>query len=237
MNKPKWEINVPDLKVDRKNYIIDGRKFVRVTRSLDIISKPGLLIWFQKVGKYTAEKILKDRQVKGTQAHSLFEKILKKEKIDTTKYHDEIQMDVRLFKNFIGQCVVSVDALEQRLWSNTYRYAGTADFIGHYKTNEAWLVRGQQPLFKNSSLVIGDWKTSRDIYPEYWLQLAAYCIAFKELTGIQVEGAFIAQFRNGKIRIKEKSWKDILMIFEYYKSVLNLYDGKNNKTDYCERRM
>ena len=41
MNKPKWEINVPDLKVDRKNYIIDGRKFVRVTRSLDIISKPG----------------------------------------------------------------------------------------------------------------------------------------------------------------------------------------------------
>ncbi len=237
MNKPKWEIIIPkDLNVDKKNYTIEGRKFVRVTRSLDIISKPGLLIWFQKVGKHRAEKVLKDRQILGTKAHKLFEKICLGEKIDTTGLHEEIQMDVRLFRNFKDKCIISYDALEQNLWSMIHKYAGTADFIGHYKTNKEWLVQGQKPKFMKKSFMIGDWKTSRDIYPEYWLQIAAYAIAFKELTGIELDGGFIAHFRNGKIRIKEKTWKELLIIFESYKHVLGLFDAKNNKVDYCEYR-
>lgn len=223
-----WEIVIPkDFDVNKKNYIIKGKSYVRVTRSLDVISKPGLIIWFQNVGKRVAEKVIKDRQVLGTQAHSLFEKLCKDETVDSNKYHDEIQMDIRLFKNFKEKCIVSVDALEQRLWSKKHGYGGTTDFIGYYKTNKEWLVRGQTPIFTKTSFVIGDWKTSRDIYPEYWLQLAAYCVAFKELTGIEPDGAFIAHFRNGKIRIKEKSYQDLLEEFKTYKAVLILYRWQN----------
>lgn len=239
MSKPKWKIVIPkDFSVTKKNYNISGRKYVRVTRSLDVISKPGLIIWFQKVGKRTAEKIMKDRQILGTQAHNLFEKLLKKESFEKNinSYPDEVQMDVRLFKHFMEKCIISIDALEQRLWSKIHRYAGTADFIGYYKTNEEWLVKGHKAKFLTRSFVLGDWKTSRDIYPEYWLQLAAYCIAFKELTGIEPDGAFIAHFRNGKIRIKEKTWKELTIIFKSYLHVLGLYDGIYNKIDYCERR-
>ena len=140
-------------------------------------------------------------------------------------------MDVRLFKNFKKHCILTPDATEQKLWSDEFEYAGTADYIGTYKSNEEWLVRGWKPKFKNASLVIGDWKTSRDIYDEYWLQLAAYCWAFYERTGIKVKGAFIAQFRDGKIRIKEKSWKELMLDFEIYKSVLILYRWKYKKWD------
>ena len=223
----KWEIVVPsDLEVDKSGYTIDGKKYVRVTRSLGVISKPGLLTWFQSVGKHKADSIMKNRQILGTKVHSLFEKMLKGETIYTETYNQEVQLDVRLFKNFMDKCFVSYDSLEQRLWSTTLGYAGTADFIGTYKSCPDFMVKGWKPHWKNGALVIGDWKTSRDIYPEYWLQLAAYCWAFYELTGIKVKGAFIAQFRGGKIRIKEKTWKELMEDIEVYKSVLILYRWK-----------
>jgi len=223
----KWKITVPkDLEVDKSGYTIDGKKYVRVTRSLGVISKPGLLTWFQKVGKSKADSIMKNRQILGTKVHSLFEKMVKGETIYTETYNQEVQLDVRLFKNFMEKCIVGYDSLEQRLWSTTLGYAGTADFIGTYKSNPDFLVRGWEPKFKKGALVIGDWKTSRDIYDEYWLQLAAYCWAFYELTGIKVAGAFIAQFRGGKIRVKEKTWDELMEDLEVYKSVLVLYRWK-----------
>ena len=223
----KWKIDIPkDLTVDSKGYTIDGKKYVRVTRSLGVISKPGLLTWFQSVGKRKADSIMKNRQILGTKVHSLFEKLLKGEEIYTETYNQEVQLDVRLFKNFMAKCIVKPEALEQRLWSETLGYAGTADYVGKYKSNEEFMVRGWDTKFKKGSLVIGDWKTSRDIYDEYWLQLAAYCWAFYELTGIKVKGAFIAQFRGGKIRVKEKTWDELMEDLEVYKSVLILYRWK-----------
>jgi len=75
--------------------------------------------------------------------------------------------------------------LNKKLWSDEYGYAGTADFIGQYTSNPDYLVGGWKAHWKKPAFVVGDWKTSRDIYDEYWLQLAAYAWAFYELTGIK----------------------------------------------------
>jgi hypothetical protein len=227
----KWKIEKPELSVDRKGYTIDGKRYVRVTNSLSVIAKNGLMGWYMRVGKAGAEKIIKNRQVLGTIAHSLFEKqVLGKPLGDLDKYVDEIQMDVRLFKNFNKTCILKPDATEQNLWSEKFGYAGTADYFGTYKSNVKWLVHENRkapvPRFAKGAFVVGDWKTSRDIYDDYWLQLAAYAWAFYERTGIKVAGAFIAQFRNGKIRIKERTWDELMETFEVYKAVLIIYRWK-----------
>jgi len=45
----KWEIALPDnVSVDGSKYTMNGKQYVRVTRTLGVIAKPGLLTWFQR---------------------------------------------------------------------------------------------------------------------------------------------------------------------------------------------
>jgi hypothetical protein len=53
---------------------------------------------------------------------------------------------------------------ERLVYSRRYGYAGTCDAV----------------LKMNDELVVADFKTSKDIYPEYWLQVAAYAYAVEE---------------------------------------------------------
>jgi hypothetical protein len=224
----QWKIDIPaECFVNKDHYLIKGKKYLRVTSTLSVISKPGLLAWFQRVGEYEAKRVLEKRQVLGTKVHKLIELTLKGEKIDLDNYEQEIKEDLLLFKEFRKQAHLKTEALEQKLWSNQYGYAGTSDYIGYYTTPKDFLLRGHEPKFTKSSFVIGDWKSSRDIYPEYWLQLAAYVVAFEELTGIKPDGAFICQLRYGKIRVDEKTYEELMTYFRIYKSVLVLYDWKH----------
>lgn len=223
----EWKIEVPEeMFVSKQYYLIKGKKFVRVTSSLSVIAKPGLLTWFQRVGERESKRIIETRQVIGTKVHKLIELNLRGESIDLENYEQEIKESLLLFTEFKKQSKLQPEALEQRLWSTQYGYAGTCDYIGYYQTPKDFLVRGHTAKFSTKSFVLGDWKTSRDIYPEYWLQLAAYIVAFEELTGIKPDGAFIVQFRYGKIRVKEMTYDEIMELFEIYKAVLTLYAWK-----------
>jgi hypothetical protein len=55
--------------------------------------------------------------------------------------------------------------VEKRLYSKRHGYAGTADFEGYVA----------------DKLTVADWKTSRGVYPEYRLQVAAYRTARYEM--------------------------------------------------------
>lgn len=225
-----WKIDIPEeCFVSKQYYLIQGKKFVRVTSSLSVIAKPGLLTWFQRVGEREAKRIVETRQVLGTKVHKLIELTLQGKTINLDNYEQEIKENLLLFEEFKKQSALVPEALEQRLWSTKYNYAGTCDYVGYYKTPKDFLVRGHEAKFTEKSFVLGDWKTSRDIYPEYWLQLAAYVVAFEELTGIKPDGAFIVQFRYGKIRVKEMTYDELIELFEVYKAVLKLYEWKYDK--------
>lgn len=233
MTNKKWNILEPeDYTSTSKEYNIDGKKYIRVTRSLSIIGKPGLMSWFAKVGRRKADAVIKNRQILGTKVHSLIEKDLQGkdlhlDALSDTAANTEIKEDLKLFSVFKEEAKLRPEALEQHLWSNDHKYAGTADYIGRYTTPVRFLVRGHPARFdKKSVLVIGDWKTSRTLYPEYWLQAAAYAWAFYELTGIKVDGAFLVQFRFGRVKVKEKNWDELMELFEVYKHALALYVWK-----------
>ena len=228
----EWKILEPkDYETTNKAYCINGQKYIRVTRSLGVIAKPGLQSWFASVGRCKADAIIKNRQNLGTKVHKLIElkligKPLYLNTLPKDAFGDEVKLDIKLFKVFKEEAKLIMDAVEQHLWSNKYRFAGTADYFGKYTTPERFLVRGHKARFTKSAFVVGDWKTSRTIYPEYWLQLAAYAYAFYELTGIKVDGAFIVQFRFGKIKVKEKTWDELMVEFKAYKHALALYQWK-----------
>jgi hypothetical protein len=244
MPKKSWQIVVPkDFETTNKEYKINGKSYYRVTETIGIIAKHGLRNWMGRVGYAKANKILETRQNIGIHVHKLIELTLQGKDLNLGTYETEIREGMCKFHEFKDLAKLIPEGLEQRLWSNKHGYAGTADYIGRYTTPIKFLVGTRQsgkivklPKFEKSALVIGDWKTGRDVYPEYWLQLAAYAMAFKELTGIQVKGAFITLIRDGKLKVKEKTWAELEVAFKHYMCALELYKGKYQYKDYCELR-
>jgi len=220
----KWQIVTPkDFEVDSKCYRFDGKQYVRVTQSLNIIAKPGIASWAARVGRKKVEAVIARRCDLGTTVHNLIERTLKGESFNLGNYEKEIQTDMNLFDEFRINTCLEPEALEQRVWSNKYGYAGTIDYVGEYKSYAKYMVRGHKTKFAKGAQVLGDWKTAADIYKSYWLQLAAYIVAFEELTGIKLAGGVIAQFRNSKIRVKEMTYNELIKQFEAYKNALGLY--------------
>ena len=236
--KKEFKIDVPEnCIVTKHEYIINGRSYYRVTHTLGVIAKHGLANWYLKLGKQRANEIMVARQELGTKVHKLFERTLKGEKIHVDGFESEIQEDVELFHEFRKNTGIKAEALEQKIWSNKHGYAGTFDYVGAYKSYPGYLPkcgRGKKRAtipsrFKSSSRLIGDWKTASAIYEDYWLQLSAYALAVYELTGEIVDGAFIAQFRNGEIKVEERTWNELVELFTVYLAALTLYKWKNRK--------
>ena len=231
MATKKWQIVVPaDYQQTDNEYQIGGKKYVRVTTTLGVIGKPELISWVGRIGQRKADEIKTIRTTLGSNVHHLIEKNLKGEKYDITQYNAEVVEDLELFEIFKKKAELKPDALEQHLWSNEYQYAGTADYIGYYKSPLDYIIRGRKPVFTKKAYVLMDWKTARTIYDDYWLQMAAYIMAFEELTGIKLEGAVLVQLRYGKIKVYEKTYDELKLLFNVYKSVLVLYYWKYQKT-------
>lgn len=76
-----------------------------------------------------------------------------------------------------------VAAVEQTVWSDDCRYAGTVDLI--------W----ENP---DGSLDVGDWKTSAGIYPEMAAQLGAYAGPVEALTGRRVRDCWVMRLPKEK---------------------------------------
>lgn len=224
----KFTIKEPaELFAEKDYYLIEGKKYWRVTRVKSIINQPGLNAWRMKVGEKEAKKIMYARQNIGKKMHKLFELILQGHKINPDNYENkEIRTDLDLFQQLIDNCLLNAECVEQHLWSNKYGIAGTADYIGSYKSKDKYLKRNVEPKFSKKSFVVGDWKSSSGIYDDYWLQLAAYTKMFEEMTDIRPDGAFIAQFRDGKIKIEEKTYEELMKYFIVMLHCIELYKFK-----------
>lgn len=228
----KWQIVVPsDFESTDTRYRFNGTEYYRVTHLLGVIANHALTNWRGKIGHAKANQIMETRQAIGTHVHKLIELTLQGKKINLGNYETEIQEGLCKFYEFRDLAKLEPQGLEQRLWSNKYKYAGTADYIGKYTTPEKFLVstiinhkRVKVPKFSDGALVIGDWKTSKNIYPKHWLQLAAYAWAFYELTGIKVDGAVVVNIRDGRLRVKEMTWDELMLEFEAFTSVIVTYE-------------
>lgn len=148
-----------------------GKRYPSVTTVTGLLNKKKIQEWRQKVGEEEANKISSKAARRGTRLHSLCEKYLLNEPVNTSMFDVEMWNSVKPHLHDINK----IRALETALYSDHLQVAGTVDCIAEYK----------------GKLSVIDFKTSRRIkskedIPDYFMQCSAYAVAFEELTGIPV---------------------------------------------------
>ncbi len=149
---------------ERAGYEIDGTWYPRVTKIVEIKSKPALYHFYGRMESFAAgERVKRQSATEGTLIHETVEGILlsKKPAVDPS-----IEPSIRAFLEFMLANKITVDPtyVEHRLVNYEHRYAGTLDAVA--------LIGGR--------LGILDIKTSQEIYRDYNLQTSAYLAAMKD---------------------------------------------------------
>lgn len=183
-------------------YTVNGESKVGVTSILSIINKPALIQWAVNEGvSYIKENLKagttydeielhnilenakKAHRVRkteaadfGTLAHSWIEKYIKGENPEPL-VNKTLQNAINVFLKWVDEKNVKFIASEQPIYSKKYDYCGTYDFLCE--------IDGKR--------YIGDLKTSKGIYGEYHMQLAAYRYAVEEETQTPVDGCLIVR--------------------------------------------
>jgi hypothetical protein len=194
------------IEVTSNSYILDGQEFVRVTRVLDIISKPYFYRWYAKHGLEWCNNYRDSRAVFGTRVHKEIQNILQDKPYWVDD--DEMQDVLQVFKDeFLGIYDIEVLDLEFHLFNQEFGYAGTCDFLG---------------VVDDKKIVI-DWKTSKNVYSNYPLQVSAYLYAYEQMHGVSLDGAAVVCINDSGIKDKWFSRDECLRLFDFFVSARNLY--------------
>jgi len=232
-------------------YIIDGEKYPSVTQILGVaIATPALVPWAAKItvgylsehldkvisgelklteenaseilfdAKKRHQKIKEEAGDIGTQAHKLVEKINRGETISDSEWDSldvRVQNAVNAYKKWRDKTGYVAIKNEQIIYSKKYKYAGTLDSLGEI----------------NNKLVLVDFKTSNNLYPEFWLQLSAYWNAYKELSPDQeITDVYIVRFGKEDGDFEAININDVSLMRKHFKtflSALNIYWWKKEQ--------
>jgi len=170
----------------QKYFLADGTEVPSVTQVLSVLGKPALIHWAWQLGK-DGKDYRKERDgaaSAGTLAHAYIKAHLKNEKLPEDYLMQfskhEIDQAENAFIKFLEMMKYREFQpllIENPLVSEKLRVGGTPDAYGIYDgKKEIW-----------------DFKTSKDIYPEYFYQLAGYKLLLEE-HGHPVERVRIIQF-------------------------------------------
>lgn len=184
----KYMINLPDLQSVTQQ---DGVRYYQTPENnyypsvTTILSKSlsheGLDKWKEAVGEESANRTATIAASKGKNLHNICEKYLRNQPFKV----NDLMPDMRcLFKSFLKafEHVDPVIMIEGALWCDEHKFAGRTDVIAAYR----------------DKLSIIDFKTNEseismnpEIILKYFIQEAAYAIAFKERTGININQGVI----------------------------------------------
>ena len=227
----------------KHHYWVNGVMVDSVTGILNIINKPALINWAVKCttdyvrehlkpgrsydeieieelvdeAKRASRKVGKAAASMGTIAHKYAEDYIKN-KTPEKPINEKIRKATDSFELWATN--VEFIKSEQKVYSKRYNYAGTFDA----------LVKIKKGIDMPKGTYIIDLKTSSALYPEYYLQLAAYLLAYQEeypeekING----GALIRIGKDGSFEIKYKlDKKEINQDKEAFLAALDLYGWLN----------
>jgi len=148
-----------------------GRAYPSVTTVTGLHSAKGIAEWRKRVGNEEANKISGRASARGTRIHSLCESYLRGEPTNPDIFDTEMFGSITDWLSEID----NIHALEDPLYSDYLEVAGTVDCIAEFQ----------------GKLSVIDFKTSskpkdRDDIHNYFMQTAAYAVAFEERTGIPI---------------------------------------------------
>lgn len=229
----------------KHRYTVEGKVVDGVTSVLRVIDKPALLYWgVNKAAEYIQnnlpvgkpideiekQKLINGcksahRQAKedagdlGTILHDLIEKYAKglpyKEPIN-----DILKRSFNSFREWVADRKIIFKSSERKIYSRKYGYAGTLDLTANYGDEN----------------VIIDIKTSSGIWPEQWLQLAAYRQALREeFPKLKISRAAIVRCgKDGAFEVEEaddfkKNITAFLGALDLYRRLKEMKETKRSK--------
>jgi len=152
----------------------DGNVYPSVTTITSLHDKEGILEWRKRVGEEEANKISNKAATRGTRVHKLCEDYLNNE----LSFEGAMPNSIALFKQmqpFLDKYIGKVYGIECPLYSHHLRVAGKSDCIAQFDGKNA----------------VVDFKTANKPKQEHWIQnyfmqCAAYAVAFEERTKISI---------------------------------------------------
>ena len=224
------QVNFLDRRVYQRS---EGVYYPSVTTVLQYMPKNKFFeSWLKDVG-HNSDIIMKRAGEEGTQTHNAIEDLLEGKEVTwmddygNAKYNELVWGMIIKFKQFWDIAKPELIFTEEFTYSDTYKYAGTADLV--VKMNgETWLI---------------DFKTSNSLHKSYDLQLAAYAKSIEEAKGIKIDRTAIlwlkastrGEDKSGK-KIQGKGWElkvidNIEENFELFKLIYKLYQIENPTTE------
>jgi hypothetical protein len=148
-----------DFNAQEHTYTLDGTSVLSVTQIMD-----GLLTDYSKVPKQYLEKAA----ARGTAVHRAAE-LYQQNDLDESSLHPEVAPYFYQFVKWVKESRFEPFAIEIRVGSTKYGYAGTLD------------IAGRLPRMKSNAII--DIKTTSMLMPSTGPQTAAYETGYKETTG------------------------------------------------------
>ena len=186
-----------------------GKKAPSITSITSFYNRQIFKNWREKVGEEQANKITKVATDRGTKFHDLVEKYLLNEDINSLKNVLPTTKARWIAAREALNNIDNIHALEKPLYSEYFGIAGRVDCIAEYE----------------GELAVIDFKTSKKIKPEKWLenyfvQETAYACMYFEMTGISVKKIVTLMVAdNGDVKVYEKRNKGeyIKLLTKYIK--------------------
>ena len=186
----------------RHRFTIDGRQILSVTAATSMVDKSASLVpWAVGLARdYLADKwkenlnadewnilileacrqhqIVKEKGGSvGKDVHKWAEQFLQG-KEPPMPVDEQVRKGVEAFLKWIEQAKVKVIETEKHVYSARYDYAGITDLIAEI----------------DGRLAVVDFKTSKGLYNDYLYQVAAYEVAYREMTGSKVKDVWLVRF-------------------------------------------
>ncbi len=194
----------------------DGITVPSVTTVISRFKESGALVhwaWQQGIDGKDYRKTRDNAASIGTIAHAMMECHIKGRefKIDPAVPDDIMEKAMSAFKQFLAWSSVTkftVTHSEIRLVSDKYGYGGTID---------APMITDKRSM--------GDWKTSRGLFTDYLIQVAAYGNLWNEhFPNDPITGGFhIIKFDKTYGGFTHKYWEKLDEAWEAFKYMLSLY--------------
>lgn len=148
-----------------------GKAYPSVTTVTGLQTKKGILEWRRRVGEEEANRVSAKASGRGTRIHTLCENYLLGNDVNPLISDAEMFGSMKEWLDDID----NIHCLETPLYSDFLQVAGTVDCIAEFQ----------------GKLSVIDFKTSskpkdRDDIHQYFMQTAAYAVAFEERTGIPI---------------------------------------------------
>lgn len=159
-------------------YLINGKAVPSVTTVLNIINKPELIEWYGRLGLAAANKKKEEAAEFGSIVHTALESVCNGQ---TPSFKDErVKTVVENFLAWEKRNIKRWITFEKAIFNDEHLYAGTIDAIAE---------------LKSGAIVLVDFKTSKRVWAEYYLQVAAYTNATRIEDNVfdlsKLEGAII----------------------------------------------